>query len=218
MSIKIEMHLHSKESSPCAKTDIKSALKAFKENGYGAVVITDHFYHWILKDLKTWKEVVDKFLLGYRLALEEGEKLGLKVFLGMEIRFPQNYNDYLVYGIDEEFIYEHEYIYNTSLEEFYELVKDKYVVVQAHPFRWSNTLYDTKYLHGVEILNTNPNNECNNDLAYNAWTDTNLVSTCGCDFHSLDCITNSHYMTLNRMPSNNKELVEILKNKEYEIK
>jgi hypothetical protein len=135
----------------------------------------------------------------------------------MEIRFPQNYNDYLVYGIDEEFIYEHEYIYNTSLEEFFDLVKDKYVVVQAHPFRWGNTLYDTKYLHGVEILNTNPNNECENDRAYNAWINTGLISTCGCDFHNLNCITNSNYMTLNYMPKDNKEFVEILKNREYKI-
>lgn len=217
MSIKIEMHCHSKESSPCAKTSIKEALVAFKENGYDAVVITDHFYHNINKDFKTWKEIVENFLRGYKIALEESKQLGIKVFLGMEIRFPQNYNDYLVYGIDEEFIYEHEYIYNTSIEEFFDLVKDKYVVVQAHPFRWGNTLYDTKYLHGVEILNTNPNNECENDRAYNAWINTGLISTCGCDFHSLNCITNSNYMTLNYMPKDNKEFVEILKNREYKI-
>jgi len=209
--------MHTKESSPCAKVGVIDALKAFKENGYDAVIITDHFYDGILSHLGDWDVIVDKFLEGYRLALKEAKKIGIKVYLGMEIRFPQNYNDYLVYGIDEEFIYQHPFIYNTSIEEFYSLVKDKYVVVQAHPFRWSNTLYDTSYMHGIEILNTNPNNECRNELAYNEWQKTNLIATCGCDFHNLDCITNSHYMTFNTLPANNKDIVRILKNKEYKI-
>ena len=72
-------------------------------------------------------------------------------------------------------------------------------------------------MHGIEILNTNPNNECRNELAYNEWKKTNLIATCGCDFHNLDCITNSHYMTFNTLPANNKDIVRILKNKEYKI-
>ena len=218
MAFKIEMHLHTKESSPCAKTSIKEALVAFKENGYDAVVITDHFYHSIFESFSSWKEIVDKFLLGFKEAKKLEKTIGIKVYLGMEIRFPQNYNDYLIYGIDEEFIYEHEYIYNTSLEEFFDLVKDKYVVVQAHPFRWGNTLYDTKYLHGIEILNTNPHNNCPNDLAYNEWVKTDLIATCGCDFHKIDCITNSNYMTFPYLPKDNQELIKLLKKKEYEIK
>lgn len=217
MKYKIEMHFHTAESSPCAKTSVVDALKAFKENGYDAVIITDHFYHHIFENYDNWKDIVDKFLLGYREALKEADKIGIKVFLGMEIRFPQNYNDYLVYGIDEEFIYNHKYMYNTSIEDFYELIKDKYIVVQAHPFRWSNTLYDTAYLHGIEVLNTNPNNECKNHLAYEKWVGTGLIATCGCDFHSLNCITNSHYMTFDKMPTNNEELINILRNKLYEI-
>lgn len=217
MGIKIEMHLHTKESSPCAKIGAAEAIREFKENGYDAVIVTDHFYHHIFENYSNWKDIVDKFLLGYRTALKEAEKLGIKVFLGMEIRFPQNYNDYLVYGIDEEFIYNHEYIYNTSIEEFFNLIKDKYIVVQAHPFRWSNTLYDIKYLHGIEILNTNPNNECRNELAYEKWIGTNLIATCGCDFHNLNCITNSHYMTFEKMPVNNNEIIQILKDKKYKI-
>lgn len=217
MEYKIEMHLHTMESSPCAKTGIKDALIAFKENGYDAVVVTDHFHHNNFKHLSNWKDIVDAFLIGYRLALKEAKKIGIKVYLGMEIRFPQNYHDYLVYGIDENFIYQNEYIYNTSLEEFFNLIKDKYILIQAHPFRWGNVLSDTKYLHGIEILNTNPNNDCQNHLAYEKWKNTNLIATCGCDFHSLDCITNSHYMTFNYLPKDNNELIEILKNKEYKI-
>ena len=62
MEKKIEMHLHTKESSPCAKVSIKDALIAFKENGYDAVVVTDHFYHHIYESYSSWKEIVDKFL------------------------------------------------------------------------------------------------------------------------------------------------------------
>lgn len=217
MSIKIEMHLHTKESSPCAKVDVKDALVMFKEKGYDAVIITDHFYHNIYESYSCWKDIVDKFLLGYKEALKVADSIGIKVFLGMEIRFPQNYNDYLVYGIDEEFIYQHEYIYNTSLEEFFNLVKDKYVVVQAHPFRWGNTLYDVNYLHGIEILNTNPHNNCPNDLAYNEWIKTDLIATCGCDFHKVDGIPESNYMTLPKLPEDNLELIKLLRTKKYKI-
>lgn len=217
MNYKIEMHLHTSESSPCAKTSINDALIAFKEKGYKAVVITDHFHHGNFSQFKTWKEVVDKLLVGYKTALIQGEKLGLKVFLGIEIRFPQSFNDYLVYGIDEEFLYSNEYIYNTSIKDFYNLIKDKYIVVQAHPFRWGNTLYDINYLHGIEIYNTNPNNNCPNDLAIKEWKKTNLIATVGCDFHSLDCINETHNIYLDYLPNNNKELVELLKNKKYKI-
>lgn len=211
------MHLHTSESSPCAKTNAINTIKAFKENGYDAVVVTDHLYHNIYKDYADWKSIINNFLKGYNIIKEEAKNLGIKVYLGVEIRFPQSYNDYLVYGIDEEFLYNHEYIYNTSIEEFYELVKDKYIIVQAHPYRWGSTLYNPKYLHGVEILNTNPNNDSKNHLAYEAWLKTDLISTCGCDFHREDCITNSAYMTFDKLPCDNNELVELLRKKEYEI-
>ncbi len=37
--------------------------------------------------MKSYKNAVDDFLVGYRLAKEEGERSGINVFLGMELRF-----------------------------------------------------------------------------------------------------------------------------------
>jgi hypothetical protein len=35
----------------------------------------------------------------------------------MEIRFPENENDYLVFGLDESFLFEHTYLYKLGLEK-----------------------------------------------------------------------------------------------------
>lgn len=41
--MKIEMHVHTSEGSPCAETDAESIVRAYSEAGYDAVVITNHF-------------------------------------------------------------------------------------------------------------------------------------------------------------------------------
>ena len=39
-----------------------------------------------------------------------GDELGLDVILGAELRFPENDNDYLVYGIDEAWLRANPYL------------------------------------------------------------------------------------------------------------
>ena len=52
---------------------------------------------------ETKEEQLDFYLTGYRKAKEHGDKIGIKVYLGLEIRFSkENENDYLIYGVDDE--------------------------------------------------------------------------------------------------------------------
>ena len=217
MSYKIEGHCHTNESSPCARTSAKDIVKIYYENSYDGIIITDHFSYSIYKDNHSWEDIVNKFLLGYRKAKEEANKYNIKVYLGMEMRFLNSNNDYLLYGIDENFLYNNPWIYMKDLKYLHSIIDNKFLIVQAHPFRWDNTLADIKYLDGIEYLNTNPNNNCNNHLAYEAWINTNLIGTCGCDFHSPDCINKTIYMNFFELPNNNLDLIKIMREKKFTI-
>lgn len=46
---------------------------------------------------------VKTYLLDYDEAVKTGEKYGINVILGCEIRFTENVNDYLLFGIDKVF-------------------------------------------------------------------------------------------------------------------
>lgn len=218
MKYLIEGHCHTKDSSPCGQVYAKDLVKLYKDKNYNCIIITDHFSYSVFNDSDTWENICNKFLQGYRNAKLLEEEFDIKILLGMEIRFNDSYNDYLVYGIDENFIYSNEWIYMKSLKELKELTKDKYLIVQAHPFRGGNKLADISLLDGIEINNTNPNNICNNHLAFNAWKNTNLIPTAGCDFHSADCISKDEYMLFDELPLNNRHLVELFKSRKYIIK
>lgn len=62
---------------------------------------------WIGSEELGWyddrQKCIDTYLTDYKLAVETGKKYGINVILGCEIRFSENLNDYLLFGIDENF-------------------------------------------------------------------------------------------------------------------
>lgn len=94
------MHAHDCEVSPCAVIKAKELVDGYKEAGYDGIVITNHFDKGIMH---LWGETTEEhyqtYLRGYELAKEEGERVGLRVILGMEIRLECGPEDYLVYGV-----------------------------------------------------------------------------------------------------------------------
>ncbi len=76
-------------TSSCAKVNSQTLVQMYKEAGYAGVVITDHYFkdYFDAIDVRHWEDKVSKFLTGYKLAKEEGDRIGLRVILGMEIRF-----------------------------------------------------------------------------------------------------------------------------------
>ena len=76
---------------------------------------------------------VDGGLLNRGAALAEG--MGLDVILGAELRFPENDNDYLVYGIDEQWLRSNPYVCCMSAQEFFDKFHDQVLIIHAHPFR-----------------------------------------------------------------------------------
>ncbi|MDA6864799.1 hypothetical protein OSL55_27745, partial [Escherichia coli] len=78
---------------------------------------------------------MDHYLSGYKASKKRGDELGFDVILGAELRFPQNDNDYLVYGIDEDWLRSNPYMCCTSAREFYEKFHNEVLIIHAHPYR-----------------------------------------------------------------------------------
>lgn len=154
-----EMHMHTGESSKCGVTPGKEYIEIFKSRGYDGIFITDHFYHGNTRPERSlpWDEYVNAYCRGYEEAKAEGDKQNFKVFFGIEENFEGD--EYLIYGVDKEWLLAHPEIRNWTREEMYNLVHAHGgCVIQAHPFRDRN--YITKihlgldYCDGIEAVNT----------------------------------------------------------------
>ncbi len=183
-----EIHSHSSQTSVCSAIAAEDIVKTYKQLGYDGVVITDHMSTDTFKKIENepWEKKADCFLAGYRAA-KALEDENFSVLLGMEIRFLDYDNDYLVYGIDENFIYNNPDLDRTENLKAFRSIADKnnLLVIQAHPFRKGMTIIDYKLLDGVEVYNGHPQHNSSNDIAL-AWAKKySLTMTSGSDFHGV---------------------------------
>ncbi len=158
---RIETHLHTAECDKCVSICAKDIVSLYKEAGYDGIVITDHYFalsaEWfgIEQTEKNHKAFIDRWLEGYRNAKEAADELGMTVLLGAEVRFDgKNINDYLIYGLTEEFFYNAPYLNKLDgLPELLKYLPEGAVAVQAHPFRDAMTVADPSQLFGIEVHN-----------------------------------------------------------------
>lgn len=217
--MRIEMHTHTGGASVCAKVPAKEVVRLHAAAGIDAIVITNHFNDNTVEiHPGTPRERVDHFLRGYYEAREEGERLGVTVLLGMESCIVGGREDFLVYGIDADFYYEHPTFFRyTQQEAFSACCEYGALLLQAHPFRSYCHPRDPKLLHGVEVYNGNPRHDSHNDLA-KAWAIENglWLHTSGSDFHQTeDCGIGG--IVIDGTVSTSKELGDWLKNKPYTL-
>lgn len=212
---KTELHAHTKPVSYCSDIEIKDLVRIYKENGYDSVVVTNHF----TMDLQgeTIEDKLKWYNEGYFKALEEGKKVGIKVIFGAEVRFTENFNDYLVYGIcpeDMRKIYE---LLPYGIDIFYkEFKNDKNIIIQAHPFRNGMERANVNSLDGVEVFNMHPNHNSRVSLALKHAEDNGLIITCGSDFHHYgqECLCG---ILTEKSVADSYDLAEILKIGKYKI-
>lgn len=187
--MKLEMHMHTSEVSPCAKRKALEGIRDYKEVGYDGVVITDHFNDYVLESFTgNDRERVGRYLEGYYRAQEAGATLELKVLFGIETCLKGSQDDFLIYGVTPEFLYEYPRLYEMSLEKLYESVHQVGgLVIQAHPFRGYCQIRDPKFLDGIEVFNGNPRHDSRNHLAIEFMTKhSKLIKTSGSDYHEMD--------------------------------
>lgn len=186
--MKIETHLHTSESSPCASIPAREMVHKYVRAGYDIVVVTDHYNDWARQQFScdTWEDYARQAVKGYQAACEavRNEQLPLRILYGVEIALSGSPNDYLVYGATPEWLSAHPDVCTLSLKELSELVHcDNMLLFQAHPFRTYCTPADPQYLDGAERYNGNPRHDNRNDQA-SAWIDAHgLSDSSGSDFH-----------------------------------
>ena len=157
MAYLYETHLHTKEASACGVSEGREYIARYLDLGYTGIIVTDHFYNGnccVDRGLP-WEKWVHQFCRGYENAREEGERRGLDVFFGWEQAYQGD--DYLVYGLDKEWLLEHPEVCRWTRKEQYEEVR-RYggCVVQAHPFRerdYINCIHLYGGVDAVEIAN-----------------------------------------------------------------
>ncbi|MCL2165258.1 MAG: PHP domain-containing protein [Oscillospiraceae bacterium] len=185
---KFEPHAHTSESSMCASITARELVELHHELGYDGIAITDHLESYIGSRAKGpggWDDYIDWYLSGYWSARQRGDELGISVILGMELRFTENDNDYLIYGIDESFLRSNPHLYRMGIKEFYRKFGNDTLIIQAHPFRYKNKTVHQDCIHGVEVLNSNPNHQSYNEKALELCKcNPYLFRVCGSDVHA----------------------------------
>lgn len=221
---KYELHSHTSECDRDAHLSARELVHLYQEAGYAGMVITDHYIErfytlWFPDDVAglTHEEQVTRWLKGYRTAREEGEKIGFTVLPGAEVRFDHYPNDYLLYGLHEEFFYTVPRLNELSgPDELISLMPKGVCVVHAHPFRDGMAVATPpKGLFGVESYNggTEP---FRNQLAGLYAEHYALPVTSGSDIHDLTRLAKGGICTENpiRTP---EDLVEILRSGRYSL-
>ncbi len=153
-----ETHMHTCQGSACGSSTGAEHARFYKERGYQGIFITDHFFGGNTAAPRSgkWKDRVDWYCSGFEDAWNEGQKLGLDVFFGIEQNF--NGDEYLIYGLDKQFLLDHPEMEHWSRREQYEQVHAAGgCVIQAHPFRMRGYLSAIRicdrYVDGIEAAN-----------------------------------------------------------------
>ncbi len=214
---RIELHAHTSPGSTCAEFPPQEVIKTYAELGYDAIAITNHF----MKDYQSKRPVdakkfVDWYLKDYEEAVKYGEEYGIKVLLGAEIRFTENMNDYLIYGIDRKIL---EDVYE-SLPYGIDNIREKeslknLLIIQAHPFREHMEQVNPEILDGMETLNLHPNHNGKIGPAVKYAKKHRLnITTAGTDYHHKDHEGMGAILT-KKLPKDTFELASILRSKDY---
>jgi len=188
-----ETHLHTAEVSKCAYSKAADYISAYKEMGYTGIIVTDHFYrgYCALNRNLPWEVWVEQFCRGYENAKEEGYRQGLDVFFGWEESF-DCFDDYLVYGLDKQWLLEHPEARRWTRGEQYKAVREAGgCVVQAHPFRQRDyvpkLVLSAGCVDAVEVVNGG--NEASFDLlAYRYAKKIGKPMLTGTDIHDAESV------------------------------
>lgn len=185
---KYETHMHTSEASACASSTGAELAVKYKEEGYTGIIVTDHFFNGntaVPRDLP-WEERVELFCKGYENAKAKGDEIGLDVFFGLE--YGCNGSEFLVYGLDKQWLKENEKIMHMSFMEFIDYAHScGGKIIHAHPFRECDYIRVTTYapylVDGMEVVNSSHSNPVFNERAriYAEWY--NIPATGGSDTH-----------------------------------
>ena len=161
-----DAHVHTAESSRCGRMPGAEVAEFYAKKGYSGIIITDHFING-----------------NTRSCFREP-------FFGFEAGFEGN--DFLTYGLGEEWLLKHPESPKLPLKEYLAMVRaEGAYVVHAHPYRRANYIKCIRLLpdevDAVEITNLcRP--ELDNRLAKIYAEAYGLPATAGSDAHTFEAV------------------------------
>ncbi len=212
---KTELHTHTSPVSSCSEIEPKRLVNVYKENGYDSIVLTNHFTTQLRGE--TVEEKIKWYLEDYNKCCEEGKLIDLNVILGAEIRFTENNNDYLIFGICPEELIEIYKMLPYGIDRFYyEYKNEKNIIIQAHPFRDGMEIVKPESLDGIEVFNMHPNHNSRIGLAAKYAAKNNMLAICGSDYHHFgqECLCG---IITEKPLKNSYDLSNALKSREYKM-
>ncbi len=187
MSFLYETHMHTCQASACGKSTGKEHARFYKEQGFDGIILTDHFFggNTSIDRSLPWEKRIDLFWSGYEDAKEEGDKIGLDVFFGLEQNI--HFDEYLIYGLTKEYMKAHpEMEHWTRRQQLEEVHRAGGCVIQAHPFRIRDYMDRIRigvgYSDGIEVANAG-NEPLDDARAWRYGQEKGLVMTAGSDNH-----------------------------------
>jgi hypothetical protein len=194
-----ETHLHTRRGSACAVNTGAEMAEAARKAGYAGIIVTEHNWggNTAIPRSLPWEQWVDEFSKGYQEAYEYGQVHDLDVFFGYEAGYQGT--EFLIYGVDPQWLKSHPEIREASIEEQYHLIHGAGgLVVHAHPFREEWYIPEIRlfpeYVDAVEGINAT--HSCKKSMHHNdpAFDDRaiayaaqhHLPITAGSDIHTTD--------------------------------
>ncbi len=184
-----ETHMHTSGVSACSTADVREILELYKKIGYDGVFITNHFLDGNIRldVIPSYKEGLEFYFSDYLKGVEIGKEIGLKVFLGIEISHLGT--DFLIYGLDKEWYFEHPEIENMEKTQQLKFLMDSgALVIQAHPYREASYIDHIRLfprsVHGVEIYNAK-GTELESKMAIHYAESYGLLKFAGSDKHDV---------------------------------
>lgn len=211
---KTELHLHTAPASPCSEISPLMAVEQYAALGYHSIVISNHFYPQ-MRFIENKQQCISAYLEDYKLAAEVGKKCGINVILGCEIRFIENCNDYLLFGIDEDFFDSAYDALSLGIKKFSQKFQNpKHMLIQAHPFRDGMIMVEPQYLDGIEVFNMHPNHNSRVAVAAQYAKKHDLIATAGTDFHHPEHQGLTALLTDTELKDSH-DIVNVLRSRDY---
>lgn len=215
MSYIYEMHCHTGCTSRCGRVEPEEIVRLYKEKNYNGIVVTDHYSPMTFTPNWCPQKQIDFYLEGYRRMKAAAGK-DFSVLLGMELRHYATGNDYLIYGITEEFLYHAGNLMMKGVPQMRKFCDENgFLLYQAHPFRPYITRFGLKYLDGIEVYNGKCS-EKENAKSYEWAKKNGKLMVSGSDFHKAEHVARGGIITENPI-KNNYDLVQILKNGSFTL-
>ena len=211
---RIELHAHTCPCSGCGKLKPEELVRLYHEKGYHGVVLTNHFEPGKISYGK--EEAVAMVMRDYEAAVKAAEQWGMRVYLGIEMRFQENINDYLIYGVNRELLgIFYDYIPTDAATFRKEQPLPNSVFLQAHPFRPNMVLCDPELLDGIECFNMHPRHNSAIGLATQyAYEKDIMIKIAGSDCHALGDQGLAALRT-KLLPEDSFDIAQILKSGDY---